>query len=211
MHDESIMKILAGFKNFREKFFKQQDFYQELRVSGQSPQTLVITCSDSRVDPSILFETNPGDIFVVRNVANLVPPFEQGGGYHGVSAAIEFAVQNLKVKNILVIGHRQCGGIRSLMDTSNSDSNSFVSQWMKIAEGAKNRVLKSHANLDFETQCVHCEKEAIVSSIENLRSFPFISEKESSYQLQILGLYFDLELGHLQMYFEETKKFDRIS
>lgn len=210
MHDDSILKILEGFRKFRKKYFEQQDFYQELRTTGQTPLNLVITCSDSRVDPSLLFGTHPGDIFVVRNVANLVPPYEKGGGFHGVSAAIEFAVQNLKVKNIIVLGHRQCGGIRNLMDSQNNQPDSFVAQWMNIAKKAKTYVLSHYPEDDFETQCQHCEKEAIKGSIDNLRSFPFIVEKEATSNIKILGLYFDLELGHLHSLSDQSKSFERI-
>lgn len=210
MHNESVLKILDGFRSFRKKYFQQQDFYQELRTSGQAPNNLVITCSDSRVDPAILFDTNPGEIFVVRNVANLVPPYEVGGGYHGVSAAIEFAVQNIKVKNIIILGHRQCGGIRNLMDSQNSHEQSFIGQWMRIAKKAKASVLQNFPNDDFESQCRHCELEAIKESIENLISFPFIKEKENAGQINILGMYFDLEQGHLYNLSNDRKNFERI-
>lgn len=199
MQDASLQKMFDGFKNFRIKYFYKLDFYQQLNTTGQTPLNLIITCSDSRVDPSILFESNPGEIFVVRNVANLVPPYEKGGGFHGVSAAIEFAVQILKIKNVIVLGHRQCGGIRALMDSHNGDDHSFVSQWMNIAADAKAKVLQDHPEVGFENQCRHCEKEAIKVSIQNLRSFPFISQKETTGQLKILGLYFDLEMGQLNM------------
>lgn len=210
MQDVSIQKMLDGFKNFRIKYFYKLDFYQQLRTTGQSPLSLIITCSDSRVDPSILFESNPGEIFVVRNVANLVPPFEKGGGFHGVSAAIEFAVQGLKVKNIIVLGHRQCGGIRALMDSQNHDDSSFVSQWMNIASKAKERVLRDFPEVGFENQCRHCEEEAIKVSIENLRTFPFISNKETTGQVKIWGLYFDLEMGQLNMLSSQSKDFEKI-
>ncbi|MBP9674440.1 MAG: carbonic anhydrase [Bacteriovoracaceae bacterium] len=209
MHDQSILKILEGFKNFRKKYFRQQNLFQDLKT-GQSPQNLVITCSDSRVDPSILFESNPGDIFVVRNVANLVPPYETGGGFHGVSAAIEFAVQNIEVKNIIILGHRQCGGIRNLMDSHNTLENSFVTQWMKVAQKAKANVLKKYPHEDFENQCRHCELEAIKNSIENLRSFPFIQQKEAQKKITIVGLYFDLEIGYLYLLSPESADFERI-
>lgn len=211
MHDTSIQKMLDGFKKFRVKYFHKLDFYQQLRTTGQSPLNLIITCSDSRVDPSILFESNPGEIFVVRNVANLVPPYEKGGGFHGVSAAIEFAVEILKIKNIIVLGHRQCGGIRALMDSQNGDDSSFVSQWMNIAAKAKTKVLQDFPEVGFENQCRHCEEEAIKVSIENLRSFPFISNKETTGQVKIWGLYFDLEMGQLNMLSSQSKDFEKIS
>lgn len=210
MQDSSIQKMLDGFKNFRMKYFQKLDYYQQLRTTGQTPLNLIITCSDSRVDPSILFESHPGEIFVVRNVANLVPPYEKGGGFHGVSAAIEFAVEILKIKNIIVLGHRQCGGIRALMDFKSGQEDSFVSQWMNIAEKAKTKVLNEYPDVGFENQCRHCEEEAIKVSIENLRSFPFISQKETTGQIKILGLYFDLEMGQLNLLSSQSKDFERI-
>ncbi len=210
MHRASVIKIFEGFKNFRHKYFQQQDFYHELGTVGQTPQSLVITCSDSRVDPSILFEAHPGEIFVVRNVANLVPPYETGDGFHGVSAAIEFAVQNLEVENIIVLGHKQCGGIRNLMDSKGTSGGRFVTQWMKIAEKAKETVLHQHPDADLETQCFHCEKEAIKCSIENLLSFPFIREKEAAGLVTIIGLYFDLESGHLHLLDNKSNDFECI-
>ena len=116
MPKKEIAKLMAGFKLFREKFFEGDNpTYGRLTTGGQGPKTLIIGCSDSRVDPAIISSASPGEIFVVRNVANLVPPFEKGGGHHGVSAAIEFAVVNLQVETIIILGHRQCGGIRALL------------------------------------------------------------------------------------------------
>src|ERR1700733_11608814 len=110
MPKKEIAKMMVGFRHFREKFFLSDDnTYGRLTTDGQGPKTLIIGCSDSRADPAIMVGASPGELFVVRNVANLVPPFEKGGGYHGVSAAIEFSVVNLKVENIIILGHRQCG------------------------------------------------------------------------------------------------------
>jgi len=132
---------MVGFRRFREKYFLHADhehsFYQRLASAGQSPRTLLIGCSDSRVDPAILTGASPGELFVIRNVANLVPPCEVSEvGFHGTSSAIEFAVVNLKVENVIVLGHRQCGGIRALMTETAESSDSFIGQWMSIAKDA---------------------------------------------------------------------------
>ncbi len=190
---------MAGFRRFRSKYFSGDDgLYNRLSSSGQTPKTLIIGCSDSRVDPALISSSSPGEIFVVRNVANLVPPFESANGFHGVSAAIEFAVVNLKVENIVILGHRQCGGIRALVSGGTQmEKTSFVGHWMEIARTAKERVLKRSAGLDFEAQCKECEMEAIITSLENLKTFPFVLDAIGTRDLKLFGIYFDLEQGQL--------------
>ncbi|MEK7355176.1 MAG: carbonic anhydrase, partial [Bdellovibrionota bacterium] len=173
---------------------------------GQTPKTLIIGCSDSRVDPAIVTNASPGEIFVIRNVANLVPPYDLTGGFHGVSAAIEFAVADLKVESIVILGHRQCGGIRALMLNQQRPAG-FVHQWMSIAVDAKRRVLAKHKGADPETLCRHGEMESIVVSLRNLRTFPFVQEAIRDRNLSILGIYFDLEKGELCEYDEDEASF----
>lgn len=202
MKNKEVLKLLVGFRKFREKYFDAQaSIYQKLALGGQSPKTLIIACSDSRVDPAILSSASPGELFVVRNVANLVPPYESTtSGFHGVSAAIEFAVTGLKVLNIVILGHRQCGGIQNLMANKVEDINqprSFVGQWMSIAKKAKEKVLSKFPDLEFELQCRECELESIQTSIANLRTFPFVQEAILERNLNIIGVYFDLESGQL--------------
>ncbi len=200
--------MLLGFRKFRERYFKNDDsLYNQLAEAGQSPKTLMIACSDSRVDPAIIFSASPGEFFVVRNVANLVPPFEEAGGFHGVSAAIEFAVVNLQVENIVIVGHRQCGGIRSLFQPAIVMQNSFVHQWMKIANDAKLRVLQKNNHSDIETLCRDCEKESIITSLGNLKTFPFVCEAIKTRNMQLIGAYFDIESGELWSYDEEKNLF----
>lgn len=187
---------MDGFRLFREKFYLSEDpTYGRLSTRGQGPKTLIIGCSDSRVDPAILSSSGPGDIFVVRNVANLVPPYETSGGRHGVSAAIEFSVVNLKVETVIVLGHRQCGGIRALMFPEDSQAGGFVQEWMKIAEDAKERALDMTGSGDPDIMWRLCELESIRTSVENLRSFPFVADAAKNRNLQIVGIYFDLEKG----------------
>lgn len=204
--------MMAGFRRFRNKYFEdvnnQNSIYSRLASIGQSPQTLLIGCSDSRVDPAILTEAAPGEIFVVRNVANLVPPCETSAvGFHGTSSAIEFAVKNLKVSNIIVLGHRQCGGIQALMNSQENTNSGFIDQWMSIANEAKKKVLLDHPHEDNQTLCQLAEKESIKVSIKNLKTFPFVLDAIEKKELQLIGIYFDLEQGQLWEYIEDSQSF----
>ena len=194
------MKVLIdGYKRFYKKSFeKKQEFYGNLSKEGQSPKFLVISCCDSRVHPAQIMDTNPGDIFVIRNVANLVPVNEPDGKSHGTSAAMEFAVKHLNVKYIIVLGHSQCGGIKTLMEGEHFSSEySFVDPWMGIAKNARLSVLEKHKGKSFEEQCTYCEKASIEISLNNLMTFPWIKEKCDSGELKIHGWYFNIKTGAL--------------
>lgn len=210
----AIYRLIAGFKKFKEKYYQSESnnqpaVYQRLSTSGQSPRTLLIGCSDSRVDPAILTGASPGEIFVIRNVANLVPPCESSkSGLHGTSSAIEFAVTNLNVENIIVLGHRQCGGIFHLISDTNQQHDSFVSKWMNIASGV--RVSLEKTNLTLDEKCRYAERESIKVSIENLKSFPFIKSRLEQKSLNLLGVYFDLEVGQLFILNEEKNSFEAL-
>ncbi len=206
---------MAGFRRFREKYFlpheHEDSVYQKLAASGQTPKTLLIGCSDSRVDPAILTDASPGDLFVVRNVANLVPPCEPSAvGFHGTSSAIEFAVVNLRVDNIIVLGHRQCGGIHALMQGATDDPDSFIGNWMTIAEEARQKVLVQNPNASDETKCKMAEMESLKVSIRNLHTFPFVKDAIESRQLNVIGIYFDLEQGQLWEYDEAFQAFRQL-
>lgn len=208
MSQRHILKLLAGFKRFKESYFVEKNaLYDRLSSAGQSPKTLIIGCSDSRVDPALLSSASPGDLFVVRNVANLVPPFEKSSGYHGVSSAIEFAVVNLMVETVIILGHRQCGGIRALVNSESADPTSYVQKWVRIAEGAKSKVLAQFPEASAEEICAHCEKEAIICSVANLKTFPFVQKAIAERSMAILGLYFDIEQGELLELDETDAKF----
>ncbi len=207
--NKSIVRLLKGFRRFKEKYFEETEntLYQKLASAGQTPKTLLIGCSDSRVDPAILTDSAPGELFVIRNVANLVPPCEVApGGLHGTSSAIEFAVVNLKVENVIILGHRQCGGIRALMSDGASGTQ-FISKWMNIAKEAKNTVLAQHAQADEETKWKIAEMESLKVSLKNLRSFPFVQEAIKTRNLNVIGIYFDLERGELYELDEATQQF----
>lgn len=207
MSRKELERLVSGFRQFRDKYFDPENSLYRQLATGQSPKTLVIGCSDSRVDPAIITSSGPGELFVVRNVANLVPPFEKGGGHHGVSAAIEFAVTQLKVENVIIMGHRQCGGIRALVSGIHVDTNSFVDRWVAIARPAHFRALAAHPNADQDTLCQHCELEAIKISIENLRTFPFVPKAEKERGMNVIGAYFDLESGRLLELNQATGEF----
>ncbi len=210
MSDE-VKKLVDGFHKFRTKYFvKDTELYEHLNADGQAPKTLIIGCSDSRVDPALLTQAKPGDIFVMRNVANLVPPYETGGGFHGVSSAIEFAVNSLKVESIIVLGHEHCGGINALLTGAYNNSDSFISSWMKIANEAKIEVLRELPNASLKEQLDSCAKKAVLISMENLMSFPFIQERLKAKNLKIYGWFFELEHGRMLEFDYEQRKFVEI-
>lgn len=210
MRNKEIIRLMAGFRRFKEKYFASENSVYAKLATGQTPKTLIIACSDSRVDPAIISSASPGELFVIRNVANLVPPYETGGQFHGTSSAIEFAVTGLKVENILVIGHRQCGGIRALMNQESGASGQFIGPWMSIATKAKEKVLSQYAQLpgtDAESLCRHCEMESILVSLENLKTFPFVADALARGSLQLHGAYFDLENGQMFEFDQEQQTF----
>lgn len=212
MPKRAIARLMLGFRQFREKFYNGNDHtYDRLSTGGQGPKTLFIGCCDSRVDPAILTSAGPGELFVVRNVANLVPPFERGGGVHGVSAAIEFAVVNLKVENVIVLGHRQCGGIRALLFPEETQAGGFLQQWVKTAEAAKERALKIAGSEDQDALWRQCELEGIRTSIQNLHTFPFVEDAVRTRGMALMGIYFDLEKGDLLELNEDAGTFSPIT
>ena len=194
-----IEKLINGYKRFlSQDFEKQKKLYHNLSEEGQSPKILIISCCDSRVHPEQIMDTKPGDIFVIRNVANLVPVNKPDGKSHGTSAAVEFAVKHLKVRHIIVLGHSQCGGIKALMEGEHpGDGYGFVDPWMGIAKNAREKVLKEHKDKSFDDQCSYCEKASIEISLNNLLTFPWIKEKRDSDKLTLHGWYFDIKTGSL--------------
>jgi carbonic anhydrase len=206
---KDIQRFIEGFRTFQENYFGPEATHFEPLKEGQSPKTMIIGCSDSRVDPAILTNCAPGDIFTVRNVANLVPPCEDDGGRHGVSAALEFAVCHLGVEHIVVLGHSQCGGIKALMAGScGCKGGGFITNWMSIAEAARQRVLTELADKNAALQQRAAEQAGILLSLENLHSFPFIHERVAQGSLSLHGWYFDLAEGALLEYRPELGRFE---
>jgi len=199
----SFPEALADrFRRFRHRHFvPNADQYEELAAYGQNPEAMLISCCDSRVDPETIFSAMPGELFVVRNVANLVPPYETTGKFHGVSSAIEFAVMNLRVKHIIVMGHSGCGGVKTALDQSSAIQTDarFISRWMSMLDSARLRVLASHQMSPQAEKLSALEKEGVKTSIKNLRTFPFVSELEEKGRLSLHGAYFDIATGTLSV------------
>ncbi len=188
-----INKLLDRYRQFYNEYFVDApELYRQLSAEGQAPKTLVIACSDSRVDPSIIFKSEPGELFVIRNVASLVPPFECDFVHcHGTSAAIEYAVRHLEVENIIVLGHSHCGGIKTLVDDHGHDHN-FIDSWLSIADEV---VSEQVENVDVYCEC---EKKAVAVSLRNLQTFPFVAERLKTGRLRLCGWYFCIESGRLE-------------
>lgn len=205
-------KLIGGFRRFRKQHFESNDnFYQQLVTSGQTPKTLVVACCDSRVDPALVLDCEPGDLFVIRNVANLVPPAEGRAGHHGTTAAIEYGVRTLGVQHIIVFGHARCGGINALVRSGGvAQADSFIGDWMGLAESARASVAHDMPQASIEEQSRICEQRAILVSLENLMTFSWIKERVEQDQLTLLGWYFDIELGQLQQFDPKTNRFEAL-
>lgn len=204
--------MINGYRRFREGgWATQHERWNELK-EGQSPQVMVIACSDSRVDPTQIFDTSPGEIFVVRNVGALVPPFETTPGRHGVSAALEFAVQVLKVKEIVVMGHGLCGGCRVALTQELKDAppgeGGFIADWIDLLDDARDRVAFVHGEDRSSREAQRMmEEEAVKVSLANLRTFPCIQIKEGKDRLKLIGAYFAIADGVLHVLDEQSGKF----
>ncbi|TNE62832.1 MAG: carbonic anhydrase [Alphaproteobacteria bacterium] len=189
-------RLREGYRQFRNVIFEEdRQIYEDLADFGQTPHTLVITCSDSRVIVQQILNAGPGDLFVVRNVAAMVPPHETDGGYHGTSAAIEFAVTVLQVDNVVVMGHAGCGGVANVVDHALPE-NSFVGRWMRPLQDW----VKAHGDGIPEDPAIRkrvLERAAVHLSIENLKSFPFVAERVEAGKLRLSGLLFDIKNGDL--------------
>lgn len=182
--------LLNGFLNFRATAFPgQEERYRQLAIAGQHPRAAVIACCDSRVDPQSIFSAGPGDLFVIRNVANLVPPYHPNADYHGTSAALEFAVRRLEVPHLVVLGHTGCGGVRALLD-GDRDSD-FLGNWMRIAEGVRDRVA------DEPDPFAAAVREVARQSLANLMTFPWIRERVAAGRLSLYAALFDITAGDL--------------
>ena len=187
-------RLIEGYRRFRAKAWREhRDLFEALASRGQSPRALVIACSDSRIDPQMIFSAAPGELFVIRNVANLVPPYAPDADYHGTSAAIEFAVRALAVRDVIVLGHADCGGVRALLDGSPAPVGDFVDPWMAIAASARTRAQEA-AEADRQRICEH---ETVKISLANLMTFPWLRERAESGALALHGCWFDLGSGDL--------------
>ncbi len=196
---KDIIKFIAGFERFQERYFGADRKLFEQLSQGQSPKALIVACADSRVDPALLTGAEPGDVFVVRNIANLVPPYEPGGSFASVPAALEFAVCSLNVEHIIVLGHAQCGGIRALMSDADSKTE-FIGKWISIARRARERVRAELPSKPLALQERACEQVAILVSLENLMTYPWIAQRMEAGTIHLHGWYFDIAAGALLHY-----------
>jgi carbonic anhydrase len=198
------------YRRFKYRhFIPHAEQYEELAAYGQAPDVMIVSCCDSRVDPETIFSAMPGELFVMRNVANLIPPFETGGTYHGVSAAIEFAVLNLRVKHLVIMGHSGCGGVKAALDreAARETEGQFITKWMSMLESARLRVLASHQGAARKDMITALEREGIKTSLKNLRTFPFLQELEAKGRIGLHGAYFDIATGQLSALNETTGEF----
>lgn len=199
---QNLEDLIAGYKRFkRDQFAASHARYRALAEEGQSPSVMIIGCCDSRVDPAAIFDAGPGELFVVRNVANLVPPYEPDHGHHGTSAAIEFAVTGLGVRHIVVLGHAACGGVKALMDGmgATEDNPSMIARWMSIARPVYDGLKKVGMDMGSDATCEVMEKFSVIHSIANLRGFPFVAEAEDAGRVTLHGAWFGIESGRLEL------------
>jgi len=196
MPTRSADALLSGYRRFREGHWAEAKAeYEALAADGQRPLTLVVACSDSRADPALIFDTAPGQLFVVRNVANLVPPYEPDGLLHGVSAALEFGVKVLEVSRIVIMGHAHCGGVNSMLHGAPADCQDFVAPWVEQGAPFVRRVAEAVE----PDQVEQATEEAVVRlSIDNLRTFPWVAEREAAGELALTGLHFGIADGVLR-------------
>ncbi|MFN3546200.1 MAG: carbonic anhydrase [Mesorhizobium sp.] len=203
--------LLSGYRNFMGgRYSTETKRYRELAATGQKPMTMVIACCDSRAAPETIFDAGPGELFVVRNVANLVPPYQPDGGHHSTSAALEFAVQSLKVKHIVVLGHGRCGGIRAALDPAAEplSPGDFIGKWMSMVAPAADVVTNNSMMTAGERQTA-LERISIRFSIANLRTFPCVKILEDKGRLSLHGAWFDISTGELWAMNRQTGDFER--
>jgi carbonic anhydrase len=203
-------RLCDGYRSFRSgRLATEQSRYRDLAEVGQSPETMVIGCCDSRVSPEVIFDAGPGELFVVRNVANLVPPYSPDGAYHGVSAALEYAVQALRVQHIVVLGHARCGGISAFADNSPHMVGDFIGKWMTlIAPTAASIKSREEAPGSYHTRL---EQASLVASLANLMTFPFVRVLCELERLTLHGAYFDVASGELSTLDPATGRFVAIT
>jgi carbonic anhydrase len=205
-------RLIEGYRAFCSHRLRiEQARYRELAEVGQSPEVMVIGCCDSRVSPEVIFDARPGELFVVRNVANLVPPYAPDGTYHGVSAALEFAVEALKVKHIVVLGHARCGGVKAFAeDAAPLSPGDFIGRWMSLMAPAAGRV-GARGNVSPAEYLERLEKASITNSIDNLMTFPRVRELTAQKTLSLHGAYFGVATGALSVLDPTTGQFQPVS
>ena len=198
MNDSLLpLSLASGYAKFRQfKYARHAQRYMELAVKNQKPETMVIACCDSRAAPETIFDASAGELFVVRNVANLVPPYAPDGQRHSTSAALEYGVHQLGVRNVVVMGHSRCGGVAAAINDTQLASSDFIGKWMGDMKDIMAQVPRASCDSD-HAHSTAVEQKSIVESLKNLRSFPWVSALEAKGELRILGAWFDVALGEL--------------
>lgn len=205
-----VTKFISGIETFQQQHFGENSELADTLKKGQEPQALLIGCCDSRVDPALLTDCAPGDLFILRNIANLVPPYlKNNDDFHGVSSSIEYAVCYLEVSDIIILGHSNCGGIGALMQSvKGEEEGEFIGKWVNIAASARDKVVEEMSDKSPEEQARACEKEAILVSMKNLMTFPWVKERVSRGQLSLHGWYYNIGSGQLKYYNQLTGTFE---
>ena len=214
---EAYDRLISGYREFRANYLANEN-KEWLKVAGvkQNPKVMMVACSDSRVHPAILTRSALGELFMIRNVANVVPPFEESKGdstYHGTSAAIEFAINHLHVEHIIVMGHSGCGGIGSIMDnniTDETEGYSFIRPWMNIVKEASEFTELENVSMSKASRVSVCEQRAILISLNNLATFPWVKKAIKEGELHLHGWYFDIKSGNLSEYDWAKEQFKEI-
>lgn len=200
---KSFDKITKGYTSFRDKYVEgDASIMQSLSQNGQKPEIMIVACCDSRVDPAVVLQCDPGDLFVVRNVANIVPPYEKDDSHHGTSAALEFGICYLGVKHLILLGHSQCGGIQALLDSSKLHQDDFISNWVNLMH--PENLQTTHNDGDCTDEYA---KLALEQSHENCLNFPWIRQRVEEGTLKVHRWFFDIESGQIHQYSEEEKKY----
>ena len=204
-----VTELVTGYRAFlKEQYRHEAETYKALADQGQSPRTMIVACCDSRVDPSRIFSAKPGELFIVRNVANLVPPFEPLGDYHGTSAALEFAVATLGVENVVVLGHARCGGVHGFIrGLGQPPAGNFIGKWISLLKPAWGEIVQMGGHLDEAGRQRALEQTSIRYSLDNLRTFPFVKERLDDGRLALHGGFFDIATGELEAYDAAAKAF----
>ena len=205
--------LLAGYRSFKDdRYVREHARYRSLAENGQTPEVMIVACCDARSAPETIFNAAPGEIFVVRNVANLVPPYEPDGAYHGTSAALEFAVQSLRVRHILVLGHGRCGGVQARLRPAAEplSPGDFIGKWMKLLGPAASEIEAGGPRSDAERQTA-LERASVRHSVANLRTFPCVSILEDRARLSLHGAWFDIADGELWTMNPASGEFSRAS
>lgn len=210
---KNINALIEGFKTFKKEYQQDREGkYQELAEYGPHSRILMIACCDSRTDPAIITNSSAGDLMVIRNIANLVPPFNPESNVGETQAALEFAVCYLNIEHIIIMGHSRCGGIRSLLTrlVDDSEPKHPLDQWTAVAEPAARTVLAEMPEADLDDQSCACSRRALVTSLENLKTYPWVAKRIEQDQLKTHGWYFNLSTGDLEQYQQQEKTFETL-